>query len=66
MNFIDILQMTSSSQSRGGRGRGNSPRGRGPGGRILSFQSYIDNEGFTMVASKNKRGGYIGSSSSSS
>ena len=58
--------MASSSHNRGGRGgRGNSPRGRGPGGRILSSQISIDNEGFTMVT-KNKRGGYIGSSSSSS
>ena len=57
--------MASSSYNRGSRGgMGNSPRGRGPGGRILSSQISIDNEGFTMVA-KNKRGCFIGSSSSS-
>ena len=60
----DILQMASSSQNRGGRsrGRGNFPRGRGFCGRI----PYVDNEVFTMVANKNKRGGNIESSSSSS
>ena len=61
-----ILQMTSSSYPRGGRGgKGNSPSGRGFGGRILLSQISIDNDCFTMVT-KHKRGGYIGSSSSSS
>ena len=59
------------SSSRGSE-RGNTPRGRGRGRgreRILSPQIFIDEEGFTMMASKNlihKRGGYIGSSLSSS
>ncbi|GFY93282.1 hypothetical protein Acr_08g0016780 [Actinidia rufa] len=46
------------------RGRG-SQRGRGRGGRLYSpdINSYVDAEGFTMVAKK--KGGYIGSSSHS-
>ena len=56
---LSVLQMASSNRGRG------SQRGRGRG-RLYSLEtnSFIDSDGFTMV--NRKRGGYIGSSSSSS